>query len=157
MESYHHMGPHDKTLNPIFSHSGTYTEETNSNYTLLENPTIDETQSSSFWVGLVFPSMTFAMTRQPNAPTIGWYQMITESVNQFELNIHFLAPQTLIDSGHTEDVLATYQMIHGEDIPVCDSVWQGLQSTQYRPGRLSHLEGCIWHFHKYLQRKLSTA
>ena len=73
------------------------------------------------------------MIRQPNAPIIAWYQMITKSVDQFELNIHVLAPQTLIDS-----------------------VWQGLQSTQYTPGRLSHLEGCIWYFHEYLQRKLSA-
>jgi hypothetical protein len=75
---------------------------------------------------------------------------------QFELNIHVLSPQTLIDGGHTEETLATYRMIHGEDIPICDSVWQGLQSTQYTPGRLSHLEGCIWYFHEYLQRKLSA-
>jgi len=104
----------------------------------------------------VFPSMMFAMTRQPNAPILAWYQMITKSVDQFELNIHVLAPQTLIDSGHTGEALATYQMIHGEDISICDSVWQGLQSTQYTPGRLSHLEGCIWYFHEYLQRKLSA-
>jgi phenylpropionate dioxygenase-like ring-hydroxylating dioxygenase large terminal subunit len=156
VESYHHMGPHNETLNPIYPHSGTYAEETNGNYTLLENPTIDKTLSPSFWVGLVFPSMMFAMIRQPNAPIIAWYQMITKSVDQFELNIHVLAPQTLIDSGHTEETLATYQMIHGEDIPICDSVWQGLQSTQYTPGRLSHLEGCIWYFHEYLQRKLSA-
>jgi phenylpropionate dioxygenase-like ring-hydroxylating dioxygenase large terminal subunit len=156
MESYHHMGVHRMSLNGIYPHSGTYPEETVGNYTLLENPSIDESISPPFWVGLVYPSMMFAMTRKPDSPVIGWYQMNIKSVERFELKIHVLVPQKMIDDGTANESLAAFDHIHREDIPMCDAVWRGLHSSQYTPGRLSFLEGCIYQFHSYLRDKLQA-
>jgi phenylpropionate dioxygenase-like ring-hydroxylating dioxygenase large terminal subunit len=157
MESYHHMGPHSETLNGIYPHSGTYAEETRGNYTLLENPSVDESLSPSFWVGLVFPTLMFAMSRHPGEPTVGWYQIIPKRFDQFELKIHVLTTQEKIDDGSAEGSIEIYKLVHSEDIPVCDGVWRGLHSSQYQPGPLSHLEGCIWRFHSYLRDKLQGA
>ena len=42
--------------------------------------------------------------------------------------------------------------IHVEDIDVCSGVQAGYRSALAESGPLSHLEGCLWHFHRYLQR-----
>ena len=155
MESYHHMGPHSETLNPIYPHNSTYPMNCNGNYTLLENPSVDESASASFWVGLVFQLTMFAISRYDTTPILGWYQMQIHSVDSFDLNIHVLTPQSMIDDGSAQGAVDMYGVVHGEDIPVCEGVWKGVQSSYYEPGRLSHLEGCIWDFHAYLKKKLT--
>ena len=74
-----------------------------------------------------------ARARQPNVPTIGWYQIITVTTDQFELNILALAPSMVIHI-----------------------LRQVIQSTQHTPGLFSHLEGYLWSFREYLQRKLNA-
>ena len=46
---------------------------------------------------------------------------------------------------------------HLEDMEVCVAVQKGMNSSTYRPGRLSHLEMPIWHVQRYLARKLREA
>ena len=46
-----------------------------------------------------------------------------------------------------------------EDMEVCVVVQKGkgMNSSSYRPGRLSHLEVPIWHIQRYLARQLREA
>lgn len=158
---YHHMGPHADTLNGLYPHKSpypaypAYPAYQSESYLMLENPSIDESIASSFWVGLIYPNTMFALSRYPEKPILGWHQFDIHSIASFDLNIHALRPQSMIDDGSAKVVLDTYAVVHGEDIPVCDGVWQGVQSSYHQSERLSHLEGWVWDFHEYLSRKLS--
>ncbi len=156
MESYHHMGAHPETLNSLFPYSGTYAEETNGHYTLLENPSIDQETAANFWVGMVFPHLLFALVRTPEAPNVAWYQMDIHNHERFLLKIHMLMKEEMANNPEVVEMSkATIQAIHAEDIPMCEGVWKGVQSTLYQPGRLSELEACNWEFHHYLKSKLA--
>lgn len=155
MESYHHMGAHPDTLNSLFPYSGTFEEESNEHFSLLENPSIDEA-APPFWVGIVFPDLLFALVRNPDAPSVTWFRMEIDSHDRFLLKIHNLMPEELAANEEVVEMSrATLQAIHLEDISMCEGVWKGVQSTLYEPGRLSELEACNWYFHRYLKSKLA--
>ena len=158
MESYHHMGTHPETLNPAFPAQGTFAEPNDGKYLLLENPSIDETAIAPFWAGCILPVGLFALFRDQQAPYAFWYQLDVHSVDRFDLKIHILVPPALAKQKEVvEQIVAASTAIHLEDIPVCEGVWKGVNSRFYQPGRLSHLEACLWQFYGYLESQMGRS
>jgi phenylpropionate dioxygenase-like ring-hydroxylating dioxygenase large terminal subunit len=150
LESYHHIGPHATTLqrsNPGF---GTYARDDVGEFTILENPPVDG--ADPFVVACIFPLTLLAMT-ESEVPWGVWYEFDRIEQERFMLRIHLLLPPEL---AAMPDVVEQYrgalQTIHVEDIAVCEGVARGVRSPLYSRGALSHLEGCLWHFHRYLKR-----
>lgn len=157
MESYHHMGAHPETLNQAFPAQGTFGEAVNGNYLLLENPSIDEATIPPFWAGCILPAGLFALFRSPDSPYAVWYQLDIDSPDHFELKIHVLVPPAMAKQAEAvEEIVAGITAVHLEDIPVCEGVWKGVNSRFYQPGRLSHLEECLWQFYRYLENRTVT-
>jgi phenylpropionate dioxygenase-like ring-hydroxylating dioxygenase large terminal subunit len=150
LESYHHIGPHANTLqrsNPGF---GTYATDDVGTFTILENPGIDA--SPSFVVACVFPWTLIAIT-ETEIPFGVWYEFDRVRHDRFLLRIHLLlVPEQAADVAFVAYLTEQIRVIHVEDIAVCDGVQRGLRSPLYASGPLSRLEGCLWHFHRYLQR-----
>ena len=153
MESYHHMGAHRETLHPIFPAEGTYAEQVEGDFLLLENPTVLENHSR-FWAGCILPFTMFALTRSEQTNG-SWYQMHIDSYDHFRLDIHLLMrEQEAASPEAVQDFVDSMNVIHNEDIPVCEGVWTGVNSTMHTQGRLSHLEACNWNFYDYLRGKM---
>lgn len=155
LESYHHIGTHPETLNPVFPAQGTFGETVEGDYLLLENPSIDLEAIPPFWAGCILPSTLFALIRSPDTPYAVWYQMDIQSKDHFELKIHVMVHESIADNpGAIAEIVASTTAIHLEDIPVCEGVWKGVNSRFYKPGRLSHLEACLWQFYRYLDQRM---
>ena len=150
MESYHHIGPHAGSLqlfNPAF---GTYATDDDGMFSILENPPVEG--ADSFVVACIFP-LTLIAVIEGKTPWAVWYEFDRIEHDRFLLRIHVLLPP---DQAMQPELVARYveqiRMVHLEDIPVCDGVQRGYRSPLYTSGPLSHLEGGIWHFHRFLQR-----
>lgn len=154
MESYHHMGAHPQTLNEAFPAQGTYGEPQQGHYLLLENPSVDETAIPPFWAGCILPTGLFALFRDPESPYAVWYELDIDGPAHFELKVHVLVPPAVAEIDEAvQEIVAGITAIHMEDIPVCEGVWKGVNSRFYQPGRLSHLEECLWQFYRYLEQR----
>lgn len=151
LESYHHLAVHPETLNQAFPAQGTYGEKVQGNYLLLENPSIDLEAIPPFWAGCILPATLFALIRSNDTPYGVWYQLNIKNLGFFELKVHILVHESVADDADVvEAIVASTTAIHLEDIPMCEGVWKGVNSRFYEPGRLSHLEECLWQFHRYL-------
>ena len=156
MESYHHAAVHPETLDAAFPGRGTYGEKTRGDYLLLENPPVDPDSIPPFWVGCILPFNLFSLVRQQGMVNGSWYQIHLDDHQHFRLDIHILADENMASEPAQVDALVdTFKSIHGEDIAICQAVWKGLNSRFHQPGRLSHLEECIWQFQNYLHNKLA--
>ncbi len=150
MESYHHIGPHAGSLqlfNPAF---GTYATDDAGAFSILENPPIEG--ADSFVVACVFPLTLIAVT-ESKVPWAVWYEFDRIEQAHFLLRIHvLLKPEQAAQPELVARFVEQIRFIHLEDIPVCEGVQRGYRSPLYESGPLSHLEGGLWHFHRYLQR-----
>lgn len=155
IESYHHIGPHGDSLqhsNPAF---GTYGRAlpADTNFTVLENPPAEGSQPFSVYLG--FPHFLFVVL-EGDPKTAIWYQMEIRDEAYFDLTIHLMMPEPFAsDADFVKGSTELLTMIHMEDIGVCDGVQAGLTSPTAVAGPLSHLERCVWHFHRYLQRMIA--
>jgi phenylpropionate dioxygenase-like ring-hydroxylating dioxygenase large terminal subunit len=157
LESYHHTATHPETLNAAYPAKGTYAEQVNGNYLLLENPSINPDEVPYFWAGCILPFTLFALVRDKENTSGTWYQMLINDHGSFELRIHLLVTEAMAeDPSAVQAFTETLTQIHLEDIPMCEGVWKGVNSQFYQPGRLSHLEACNWQFHRYLKERLSA-
>lgn len=150
LESYHHIGPHAATLQQTNPGLGTYEGTGGDLFTILENPPAEG--HDPFVVAAIFP-LTLMFFSQGEAPVGVWYELSQLQSAAFRLRVHLLAPPALAASpefaaAFREQVTA----IHMEDIPACEGVQRGVASRLYAPGPLSHLEACLWRFHRFLRR-----
>ena len=72
LESYHHIGPHAATLQPLNPAFGTQATSHVGAFTLLENP--PKNGADHFVVGCVFPLTLFAVTESAT-PWAVWYEL----------------------------------------------------------------------------------
>jgi phenylpropionate dioxygenase-like ring-hydroxylating dioxygenase large terminal subunit len=151
MESYHHIGPHADTLQRTNPGFGTYATDDAGLFSILENPPVDAA-ANPFVVACIFPLTLIAIVEGSFASGV-WYEFDRIEPDRFLLRIHMLLPP---DVAAMPDLVAQIReqirKIHHEDIAVCEGVQRGYRSPLYQSGPLSHLEGCMWHFHRYLQR-----
>ncbi len=156
MESYHHMGAHPESLNGVYPAAGTYRLTGSDAFTVLENPSIDEALAAPFWVINIFPCTMFVLIRSSENPVLAWWQLKVRDHGNFDLEVHAMVPADhAADTDAVQQTLTALDAIHQEDIPMCEGVWKGLHDPLYQAnGRLSHLEGCLWDFYRYLQKSL---
>lgn len=155
LESYHHIGPHAATLQLFNPGFGTYATDDDGEFTILENPPVEG--ADSFVVACVFPLTLIAIT-ESEVPWGVWYAFEKIEHERFVLRIHVLLnPQQAAQPELVAHYCEQIRMIHLEDIAVCEGVARGYRSALYSSGPLSHLEGCLWHFHQYLKRCFARA
>jgi phenylpropionate dioxygenase-like ring-hydroxylating dioxygenase large terminal subunit len=154
MESYHHMGPHAKTLQQSNHAKDTYAvEDVSGPFAILENPGVEG--ASSFTVGQVFPTLLLAVFETD--PIGSWYEMQIDSHEHFLLRIHMLAAPEVAEEPKMASALeAGAREIHLEDIEACLGVQRGIGGRLWAPGPLSPLEGCLTRFHAHLAERLRS-
>lgn len=172
LESYHHMGPHRDTLQPLVPAAGTFGAESDGPWAVLYNPTADgspipplfpltpglsDEQRARFVVGAVFPFHLFSL--QPDSML--WYHLEPRGPQRFRLRIYPCVPEAALadpaQRGNVDAFRAFADTIHRQDIEACQGVQAGLRSRLAEPGRLSHLELCVWQLHQYVRERLGDA
>ena len=94
--------------------------------------------------------MLLAITRGAFESLV-WFEMQIDRVDHFHLRIHLLLPQKTAKSPDVASFFRdTITKVHLEDIFICEGITQGLRSGLRRPGTLSHQEGAMRRFHRYL-------
>jgi len=180
MESYHHLGIHHKTLQPMMPARDTWTEEEKRHYVrahlpykdsvrdayeafeakgdftteLPPLPGLDREQKSEWGLFLIFPS--FLLATAPDR--VIWYRLQPIGPDRLKLlTTTLVAPEVVqrdnFDSlrNHAAKLLTDF---HLEDMEVCTAVQRGLYASGWQPGRLSHLEMPVWLFHRYLAARI---
>jgi phenylpropionate dioxygenase-like ring-hydroxylating dioxygenase large terminal subunit len=149
IESYHHIGPHAASLQQTNPGLNTSATSDSSLFSLLENPPASP-DHGPFVVAAIFPATLMFFT-EGEAPFGVWYELSDIAPERFTLTIHLLVPPELAAvPGIVEAFREQVAAVHGEDIPVCAGVQQGVASPLYQPGPLSHLEAALWAFHRHL-------
>ncbi len=180
MESYHHLGIHHKTLQPLMPARDTWTEQERRHYirahlpykssvreeylafaqkgdfsaALPPLPGLDDNQKSEWGLFLIPP--TFLLATAPDR--VIWYRLQPLGPDRLKLlTTTLLAPEALnlpnYEQLHarTTDQLTAF---HLEDMEVCTAVQRGLYATGWRPGRLSHLEMPVWLLQRFLAARI---
>jgi len=176
MESYHHLGAHAKTLQPMMPALDTWNERERElsirchlpfKDALVEEwetqqaagghpfgfPTIsalDESKKRESGLFLVFPH--FLIFVLPDR--IVWYRVEPRGPDRMHLLTTMLVPA---ETTHHPDYGAMLERetppmfeFHLEDMEMCTAIQRGMHSLGAQRGRLSHLEMSIWLIQRYL-------
>ena len=163
-ECYHHIGIHHDTLEALVPARLAHDTNDNGNYTLtyaqvtpelllddgsggLDYPSEDpgvpgltDLQRTSLTLAHPFPNYVIALT--PQSAT--WFEVHPLGPGRLDLTTHILLPPHLADAPGLEERIAghvqTLELVHQQDIEVCEGVQRGLRSTAARRGMLCHLE-----------------
>lgn len=180
MESYHHLGIHHKTLQPMMPARDTWTEQERRRYVrahlpykdsvrdeyqafeqrgdfaddLPPVPGIGDVQRSEWGLFLIHP--TFLLATAPDR--IIWYRLQPLGPNRLKLLTTTLVPAEVVareNFAHLRDkATKLLTEFHLEDMEVCTAVQRGLYASGWQQGRLSHLEMPVWLFHRYLAARI---
>ena len=180
MESYHHLGIHHRTLQPMMPARDTWTEKERRHYVrahlpykdsvrdeyrafaergdfsedLPPVPGLGEAQKSEWGLFLIHPTCLIA-----TAPDrIIWYRLQPLGPNRLKLLTTTLVPSTVVARANfshlREKAVRLLTEFHLEDMEVCTAVQRGLYASGWQQGRLSHLEMPVWLFHRYLAARI---
>jgi phenylpropionate dioxygenase-like ring-hydroxylating dioxygenase large terminal subunit len=171
VESYHHAGPHRDTLQPIVPARGTFGAESDGPWAILHNPSGDgapfpalfpltpglsDAQRADFVVGAIFPFHLFSVQQD----SMFWYHLEPSGVERFRLRIYPCVPEAALREPELRERLDGFRgwvdTIHRQDIEACQGVQRGVRSRLAAPGRLSHLERCVWQLHQYVRERLGA-
>ncbi len=180
MESYHHLGIHHKTLQPMMPARDTWTEQERRHYVrahlpykdsvreeyqafeskgdfstaMPPLPSLSDTQKSEWGLFLAHP--TFLLATAPDR--LIWYRLQPLGPDRLKLTTTTLvAPEVLAcENFETLRQNTAKQLVefHLEDMEVCTAVQRGFYASGWQPGRLSHLEMPVWLFHRYLAARV---
>jgi phenylpropionate dioxygenase-like ring-hydroxylating dioxygenase large terminal subunit len=180
MESYHHLGIHHKTLQPMMPARNTWTEQERRHYVRAHLPYKDsvreefrafehagdfseslpplaglsEAQKSEWGLFLIHP--TFLLATAPDR--VIWYRLQPLGPDRLRLTTTTLVGSDVIDSPHFENLRTHATKLltdfHLEDMEVCTGVQRGLYASGWQRGRLSHLEMPVWLFHRFLASRV---
>jgi phenylpropionate dioxygenase-like ring-hydroxylating dioxygenase large terminal subunit len=176
MEPYHHQGSHLKTLEPIMPARGCRTEGADDfssavrlplkpdvRKRILESgpqpgfvpfPGLSLEDHGSWWVFLGYP--TFLLFTAPDR--FYWYRLLPTGPDRCDLTTHMLVHPDALRAPDYEQWLASESeglcRIHGEDVFALEGMQRGVASRCYAQGRLAALEEPIWHFQRYLARRI---
>jgi phenylpropionate dioxygenase-like ring-hydroxylating dioxygenase large terminal subunit len=166
MESYHHMGIHADTLNPIAPALGTWAEDLSGPYAVLHNPMADgvaagadtagdsrypdEFRASAFMVVCVWPFHLFAFT----SDSMQYAQLIPTGPHHMTLKFFQCVPaEERDDPSQVEKIeagRAFLDAINRQDIVANLGVMKGHHSALARPGRYAFQERALWQFHRWV-------
>jgi phenylpropionate dioxygenase-like ring-hydroxylating dioxygenase large terminal subunit len=180
MESYHHLGIHHRTLQPMMPARDTWTEGEKRHYVrahlpyrdsvraayqafeargdFSEDPPplpgLDAAQKSEWGLFLIHP--TFLLATAPDR--VIWYRLQPLGPSRLKLLTTVLvAPETADRPNFAQlrpKIEQALVQFHLEDMEVCSAVQRGLYASGWQPGRLSHLEMPVWLFHRYLAARI---
>jgi phenylpropionate dioxygenase-like ring-hydroxylating dioxygenase large terminal subunit len=183
MESYHHLGIHHGTLQPMMPARDTWTEKERRHYVrahlpyresvreeyrafeergdfsseLPPVPGLGDLQKSEWGLFLIHP--TFLLATAPDR--VIWYRLQPLGPSRLKLLTTVLVPRQASErEGFTpvlEKVAESLVRFHLEDMEVCTAVQRGLYASGWQQGRLSHLEMPVWLFHRYLAARIRGA
>jgi phenylpropionate dioxygenase-like ring-hydroxylating dioxygenase large terminal subunit len=180
MESYHHLGIHHQTLQPMMPARDTWTEQERRHFVRAHLPYKDsvreelrafeargnfadalpplaglsEHQKSEWGLFLVPPTFLLATAHD----RVIWYRLQPLGPDRLRLLTTVLLPPAVAareNFPHLRD-RAEKQLVefHLEDMEVCTAVQRGLYASGWQQGRLSHLEMPVWLFHRYLAARI---
>ncbi len=176
IESYHHLGPHIKTLNPMMPAQDTWTEAPDAAFIhahlpltgrdaapileairqgapgdgFLPLPGLNQMQQSEWNLFVGFPCFMLLLARDRAI----WYRLQPLSAEHCRLTTTTLVSRASLNLPDYEKLLeAETRMLrdfHNEDMAANQAVQRGLHSRHVIRGRLSHLEAPVWQFHRQL-------
>ena len=182
IESYHHLGPHTKTLNPFMPAQDTWTEPPNpafihahlpmtgrsaaaelelihagangSGFVPLPGLTLDQQTEWNLFVG--FPCFMLLLARDRAI----WYRLQPISAGRCKLTTTTLVSRASFAAAEYPTILQAettmLQDFHLEDMGVNAAVQRGLNSRHAVRGRLSHLEEPVWQFYRQLAAAMAA-
>jgi len=169
MESYHHMGIHPDTLQPLFPALGTYAADVEGPYALLHNPTGDGHKVETFFparpelpanyrselvVACVFPFHLFSCTPD----SMQYFQVIPDGPSHLTLKVHECVPAEVYGDPGWKDAIeqsrAFVDRVNRQDIEVNIAVQRGYRSELAAPGPYAPQEKALWQFHRWLLGRL---
>jgi phenylpropionate dioxygenase-like ring-hydroxylating dioxygenase large terminal subunit len=180
MESYHHLGIHHKSLQPMMPARDTWSEKERRHYVrahlpykdsvreeylaferqgdFSENlppvPELNEGQKTEWGLFLIHPTMLLATTPD----RIIWYRLQPLGPDRLKLLTTTLVPASVTALPRFPELRkkAGEQLVqfHLEDMEVCTAVQRGYYASGWQQGRLSHLEMTVWLFHRYLGARI---
>jgi phenylpropionate dioxygenase-like ring-hydroxylating dioxygenase large terminal subunit len=180
MESYHHLGIHHRTLQPMMPARNTWTEHERRRYVrahLPYKPSVREEwrafaeagdfssklpplpglsgeQTNEWALYLIHP--TFLLATAPDR--VIWYRLQPLGPDRLKLITTTLVAKETASRENFEQLresaVEMNTAFHLEDMEVCTAVQRGLYSSGWRQGRLSHLEMPVWLFHRYLAARI---
>lgn len=180
MESYHHLGIHHRTLQPMMPARDTWTEQERRHYVRAHLPYKDaareayltfaekgdygdelppvpgtNNQQRTEW-GLFLIHPTFLLATAPDR--VIWYRLQPVGPNRLKLLTTVLLSAEAAARPDFEQlrqkVAESLTQFHLEDMEVCTAVQRGLYASGWQPGRLSHLEMPVWLFQRYLAARI---
>ena len=181
MESYHHLGIHHKSLQPMMPARDTWTEQERRHYVrshlpykdsvseayrefeqrgdfskeLPPLPGLSEAQKSEWGLFLVHP--TFLLATAPDR--VIWYRLQPLGPERLKLTTTTLLAPEVMERENFETLRerATELLVqfHLEDMQVCTAVQRGYYASGWQPGRLSHLEMPVWLAYRHLATRIA--
>jgi phenylpropionate dioxygenase-like ring-hydroxylating dioxygenase large terminal subunit len=182
MESYHHLGIHHKSLQPMMPARDTWSEQERRHYVrahlpfresvrdeylafehrgdFSENlqpvPGLNEAQRTEWGLFLIHPNMLLA-----TAPDrVIWYRLQPLGPDRLKLLTTVLVPAPVTEQANfsilREKIEEQLVQFHLEDMEVCTAVQRGYYASGWQQGRLSHLEMPVWLFHRYLAARVQN-
>ena len=175
MESYHHLGAHSATLNPMMPGERTWTETEHPHYVrshlpfadaykrqleaneasgtrtgFIPTPGLSESQKSEWGLYLGYPDFMFL-----TAPDrVLWYRLLPLSAGRCKLLTTTLVARENFGLAGFPAILESETKLlrdfHLEDMMVNTAVQRGLNSSKAARGRLSHLEEPVWLIQRYV-------
>ena len=176
MESYHHLGAHLTTLQPMMPARDSWSEQEHAHfirchipYGAKERNAIAEAESTGgaresfpllpdldsqdrFEWGLTLGFPNFLLAYVPDC--LIWYRVQPEGPHRHTLLTTLLVPRKTIELPNFPERLAKATeasvSFHLEDMEMCVGVQRSYYARGYQRGRLSHLEMPIWLLQRYL-------
>ena len=156
IESYHHLGTHSETAQPVYPAKDTYAMDLSAAGTLPDNPMVDGTPGA--WIGHLFPSFLFFMTLVDSYASLIWYELQIDAIDHFHLRIHVMMPEELAaNEPLAKTMLDTFNTVHQEDMMACNRVQRGLGGRLFKPTALSKQEEGLVRFHRFLTERMTRA
>ena len=169
-ESYHHMGTHPESLDPVLPSRGTYICSGGPGFAMHRTPLagggdwgiaphdfdtgLTEAEMAEMTVFTIFPS-TIILTA---GELVAWFSMLPDGVGKCRFINGFCVSPALVDAGLVdhESMQSFMDRVNGEDQRIVETVQRGVASTYAQPGMLSHKEGALVDFYTYLRRALAS-
>ncbi len=165
MEAYHHIGPHRDTFQQTHPAAASFvvdnggepwsllhmpgSEDDDARPELPYLPGLDPERRADLLAVCVYPTLLFALS----GTLAVWYEAVPHAHDRMTLRIHLLLGADVPAHDELAPAIAGVgeglRWIHGEDIPVNEGPWRGLQAPAAAQGRLSRYEAAIWQFNQY--------
>lgn len=172
MESYHHLGAHGKTLQPLMPARDTWNEQERTGYVRCHLPFKEAVLSEWSEVGNPFGFPTIPAIADSKKKESGlflifpcflsfvlpdrvvWYRVEPMGPHRMKLLTTVLVPADVPERPDFAKMIEseTKMLIdfHLEDVEMCTAIQRGLSSMGAQRGRLSHLEMSVWLVQRYL-------